>query len=154
MEERGVHAVLCDRFDLVEVGRRCIAEEQANERSDLRHDCGKACRAERLSHAICEAGGDPFEFHIGIGIEEFKGCEASCGRQRITRQGPTLVHASERRNMSHDLSASAVATNGKTAADDLAEGPHVRLHSEPFGRATAGEAETGCLLYTSDAADE
>ena len=45
--------------------------------------------------------------------------------------------------MLHHFSARAVATDGESAADDLAEGPHVGLNAEPLGRATASQTEAG-----------
>ena len=62
-------------------------------------------------------------------------------RQRISRKRPRLIHRTQRRDLAHDVGASAVGRHRQAAADNLAERRQIRPDAETLLRAAQRHAE-------------
>ena len=69
--------------------------------------------------------------------------DARGGGERISGQGPGLVHVPARCEAIHDLGSAAERGQRQPAADDLPEDGEVRHDAEQFLRAASGNAEAG-----------
>jgi hypothetical protein len=69
------------------------------------------------------------------GVEDARRCdhlergEARCGRQRVARQRPRLVHGPGWRELIHQIGAPAERARGKASANHLAEHGEVGFHA-------------------------
>ena len=123
--------------------RRSVGEEDPQQRADPREHGDDTGGVERRLHALLEARGPLGQSGVRLDREVLEGRQASSRRERIPRKRAGLIDASERRHIAHDLATRAVGAHGQATADDLAEAPHIGLHTEPLGCAAATQTKTG-----------
>ena len=81
--------------------------------------------------------------------EQLQGLDARRGGNRVAGQSARLIYLAGRRHLLHDLFLSAVHCHRHSAADDLTQCGHIRLHAEPLLRAADAQTES-CDNFVED----
>ena len=131
-------------FGFFEVPHWPFAEEEAEHGAHTAGRDRQTCCSGGFFDASHEFLGGGCQLLVAAGLfEQLEGFDPGCHGQGVSTEGAGLVHRSGRRHHLHDVAATAVGADGKSATDHFAHGGEVGRHAEMGLRSAVADAEAG-----------